>query len=129
MAFSCDMNSGSVDLNEISVGVIPVNTYEPDITDTTYNWKDNDIFEKYFNDYVSTDGKNSWSNIGVSVGKYSDPLNEGYTQFDIYCVKHTDGSMVEYYAVPYGKAQIEKVYKFQFDDSIIPVWIKSAVLS
>jgi len=89
-------------------------------------WRENDIFKTYFDTYVRDDHRIAWSHIGVSEGKYVSPDKNGYTKFDIYCVKRSYDQFCEYYAVPYGETQIETVYIFQFDDSMVPVWIKPA---
>lgn len=124
LAFSCDMNTGDVGLSEINIGVIPNGSYEPDITDTKYKWENNDVFSQYFDDYVRDDERISWTHIGVSEGQYTVLDNEAYTQFDIYRVVLKGEQWVEYYAIPYSDTQIETVYKFQFDDSLVPIWIK-----
>lgn len=123
LALYCDMNTGEPGAREIEIGVIPAGTYEPAITDEIYRWEGNDVFEKYFNDYVKADNKTEWSHIGVSTGKYCDTSYAEYTQFDIYRVDYTGGKQVEYYAIPCGETQFETVYKFQFDDSLVPVWV------
>ena len=124
MGIVCDMNSGNVRLEELEVGVIPDGTYAPQITDSLYHGNDNNIFDKYFSNYLLNENITAWSHIGISVDKYLDPDNKGYTNFDIYRTAHTDGSCVEYYAVPYTEKQLEIVYKFQSDDSMVPIWIK-----
>ena len=125
--FSCNMNTGDVGYGEVGLllGQIPVGTYEPEVTGTSYQWE-NDIFKTYFDTYVRDDHRIAWSHIGVSEGKYVSPDKNGYTKFDIYCVKRSYDQFCEYYAVPYGETQIETVYIFQFDDSMVPVWIKPA---
>lgn len=130
MGFACDMSglSGEPagyqdDLGNV-LGRIPNGTYEPTVTDKAYKWEGNDIFEKYYNDYAYNEHKDSWTHIGVSVGEYVSPDKNEYSQFDIYRVDYTGEDWVEYYAVPYGESQIEAVYKFQFDDTMVPVWIK-----
>ncbi len=124
--FSCNMNTGDVGYGEVGLllGQIPVGTYEPQVTGTSYQWEENDIFETYFDTYVSDEYRVSWSHIGVSDGKYASPDKNGYTKFDIYRVERSGGQFCEYYAVPYGETQIETVYIFQYDDSMVPVWIK-----
>ena len=129
MAFFSDMideSSENIYLDEIEIGIIPNGTYEPQVTNASNHAKDNSIFEYYFNNYIRDENKTTWSYIGMSIGKYSDPTNNGYTQFDIYRIEHTDGRWIEYYAVPFSEKQLETVYKFQYDNSIVPVWIKPA---
>ncbi len=104
------------------IGAVIKGNYCPKLTGTEYKWEGNDIFEEYFNNYVLDEYKTEWTHIGVTEGVYTDFTYKGYTKFDVYRVEYNDTE--EYYAVPYGETQIEAVYKFQFDDTMIPVWIK-----
>lgn len=130
MAFTCDMSglSGSPagyqdNLNK-SLGRLPKDNYVPMITDNTYKWEENDIFQSFFEHYVKDEDRLSWSHVGVSDGKYVSYDKNQYSCFDIYRVVYANGEWEEYYAVPFGGTQKDAVYKLQFDDSVIPVWIK-----
>ncbi len=115
--------SSGRDYNQAAyIGAVTKGNYCPKLTGTEYKWEGNDIFEEYFNNYVLDEYKTEWTHIGVTEGVYTDFTYKGYTKFDVYCVEYNDTE--EYYAVPYGETQIEAVYKFQFDDTMIPVWIK-----
>ena len=130
MAFTCDMcglsgsPAGYQDNLNKSLGRLPKDNYVPMITDNTYKWEGNDIFQSFFERYVKDEDRLSWSHVGVSDGKYVSYDKNQYSRFDIYRVVYANGEWEEYYAVPFGETQKDAVYKLQFDDSVIPVWIK-----
>ncbi|MBQ5842911.1 MAG: leucine-rich repeat domain-containing protein [Clostridia bacterium] len=126
-SFGCNMNTGEVGYGRdvYNLGNIPKGTYCPKLTGTEYKWEGNDIFEEYFNNYVLDQYRTEWTHIGVTEGVYTDFTYKGYTKFDVYRVEYNDTE--EYYAVPCGESQIEAVYKFQFDDTMVPVWINPEV--
>ena len=118
-------SSGSDKNEAYYIGAVIKGNYCPKLTGTEYKWQGNDIFEEYFNNYVIDDYKTDWTHIGITEGVYTDFTYKGYTKFDVYRVEYNNTE--EYYAVPYGESQIEAVYKFQFDDTMVPVWIKPEV--
>ena len=115
-------SSGSDKNEAYYLGAVIKGNYCPKLTGTEYKWEGNDVFEEYFNNYVIDDNKTDWTHIGITEGVYTDFTYKGYTKFDVYRVEYNNTE--EYYAVPYGESQIEAVYKFQFDDTMVPVWIK-----
>ncbi len=118
-------SSGSDKNEAYYLGAVIKGNYCPKLTGTEYKWEGNDVFEEYFNNYVIDDYKTDWTHIGITEGVYTDFTYKGYTKFDVYRVEYNNTE--EYYAVPYGETQIEAVYKFQFDDTMVPVWIKPEV--
>ncbi|MBO5402417.1 MAG: leucine-rich repeat protein [Clostridia bacterium] len=123
-SFGCNMNTGEVGYGKdvYNLGSVSVGIYRPDITGTEIKRENHDIFGQYFNNFLSDAYRTEWTYVGVTEGKYNDPSNKGYTEFDVYRVVYNGRE--DYYAVPYDDTRIEAVYKFQFDDTMIPVWIK-----
>lgn len=125
-SFGCNMNTGEVGYGKdvYNLGSTAIGVYRPDITGNGSERQNHDVFEHYFENFLRDKYRTEWSYVGVTEGKYKDPANNGYTKFDVYRV--VQNGREDFYAVPYDSNQIEEVYKFQFDNTMIPVWIKPA---